>query len=96
MNLSKKGQNKLSEFLYVYGAYVTGLRFFAPAQIEFEPDDFEGAVVLTVEEAKEIIGSYIGTQWQIIKKNETSELRMKNATWLISLVDRIAQAEKEK
>ena len=55
MRYSKKGQQKLADFLYANGAYVAGLRANEPATLRFEPDDFEGVVVLTTKEAKELI-----------------------------------------
>ena len=55
MKFSKKGQQKLVDYLYAYGAYVSGLRANAPDPLVFEPDDFEGVVVLTTKEAAEIL-----------------------------------------
>lgn len=55
MRYTKKGQQKLVDFLYAYGAYVSGLRANAPDPLVFEPDDFKSVVVLTRKEAKELI-----------------------------------------
>ena len=55
MKLSKKGQQKLVDYLYAYGAYVSGLRTNAPDPLVFEPDDFKDVVVLTRKEAAEIL-----------------------------------------
>lgn len=55
MRYSKKGQQKLVDYLYAYGAYVSGLRSNAPDPLVFEPDDFKGVVLLTIKEAKELI-----------------------------------------
>lgn len=55
MKFSKKGQNKLLDFLYRYGAYCSGLRAKSPDPLEFEPNDFRGVVVLTVAEARDLI-----------------------------------------
>lgn len=54
MKMSKKGQNKIGEFLCGFQRRLAGARATALAPLEFEPDDFEGVVVLTVEEAKTI------------------------------------------
>lgn len=50
MKLSKKGYEKLFEF-FMSGKYFDATKC---DQIEFEPDDFEDRVVLTVEEAKRV------------------------------------------
>lgn len=55
MRYSKKGQNKLADYKFAYGAYVAGLRATKPASLRFEPDDFESVVVLTRKEAKELV-----------------------------------------
>jgi hypothetical protein len=52
MKLSKKGQIKIGESLCIFGRSLAGSRATALAQLAFEPDDFDGVVVLTVEEAK--------------------------------------------
>lgn len=54
MKFSKKGQNKLADYLYAYGAHVAGLRANEPAQLMFEPDDFKDVVVLPVKGVKDI------------------------------------------
>ena len=51
-------------------------------------------VWLTVNEAKEIIGTYIGTNCEIVKQHGIPELKIKNPSWLIHLLERIEQAEK--
>ncbi len=51
-------------------------------------------VRLTVEEAKEIIGTYIWTNCEIVKQHGIPELKIKNPNWLIHLLERIEQAEK--
>ena len=55
MNFSKKGQQKLADYKCAYGAYVAGLRATKPTPLRFEPDDFDGVVVLTTKEAAEIL-----------------------------------------
>lgn len=55
MRYTKKGQQKLVDYLHAYGAYVSGLRANAPDPLEFEPADFKGVVVLTTKEADEIL-----------------------------------------
>lgn len=54
MKFSKKGQIKFDQYLYEYGAYVSGLRTNAPTPLEFDSSDFKDTIRLTVEEAKEI------------------------------------------
>ena len=58
MKLSKKGQRKFDQYKFEYGAYVGNMRDIPPNSFEFEPDDFKGAVVLTVEEAKCLLQGY--------------------------------------
>ena len=63
---------------------------------ELKPEDFTGVVVLTIEEAKEIIGTYIGTNCEIVKQHGIPELKIKNPDWLIHLLERIEHAEATK
>lgn len=51
-------------------------------------------VYLTLDEAKEIIGTYIGTNCEIVKQHGIPELKIKNPNWLIHLLERIEQVEK--
>lgn len=55
MRYTKKGQQKLYDYLCAYGYYISGLRTNAPDPLVFEPDDFKGVVLLTIKEAKELI-----------------------------------------
>lgn len=55
MKLSDKGQIKIGEFLCIFGRSLAGSRATALAQLAFEPYDFKGCVVLTLEEAVEIL-----------------------------------------
>lgn len=50
-------------------------------------------VWLTLDEAKEIIGTYIGTNCEIVKQHGIPELKIKNPNWLIHLLERIEQVE---
>ena len=79
MKLSEKGKRKIPDNFY----------WFAN---EFEPDDFEGCVVLTVEEAKEILqSSYDVLSWANCGYTHTD-----NALKVQKLLkDRIEQAERE-
>ena len=54
MKLSEKGYLKIGNS--IVGWFENGVVkvTFDPDKIEFEPDDFQGVVVLTAEEAKEI------------------------------------------
>lgn len=54
MKLSKKGQIKIGESLCIFGRSLAGSRATALAQLAFEPDDFDGVVVLSVKGAKDI------------------------------------------
>ena len=96
MKLSKKGLERVSEPIL---KFVDGYYDYAIVETledhEFEPDDFQGAVILSLEEAKEIIGTYIGTNCEIVKQHGIPELKIKNPSWLIHLLERIEQAEKK-
>lgn len=67
--------------------------------IRFKPWNDEATVepkvVLTIDEAKEIIGTYIATNCEIVKQHGIPELKIKNPNWLIHLLERIEQAEGE-
>ena len=88
MKLSKKGQIKLNDFLYAYGAYVSGLRANAPDPLEFEPSDFKGCVVLSSKEARQLIDllSYAEDQRRVPYGHDTCD------EWAQLLTNRIKQA----
>lgn len=92
MKFSKKGQQKLVDFLYDYGAYVTGLRANSAGQLVFEPDDFKDVVVLPVKGAKDIASKLgylaaLTTSQEI--ENDALELQY-------LLLNRIGQSEMSK
>ena len=80
MKLSEKGVDKL------FDSQLFG-------NVEFEPDDFQGAVVLTVDEAKQIIGDYINTNAEIVRRYKIPELKIKHPKSIVLLTKRIEQAE---
>ena len=92
MRLNEKGLQKVQKLCWEnshnYRKIAEELGF-----CDFEPDDFQGVVVLTVDEAKEIIGTYIGTNCEIVKQHGIPELKIKNPNWLIHLLERIEKAE---
>lgn len=102
MKLSKKGFKKIISTCKFDDAIATyTLNFSSPDKdycfevqgTSFKSNDFEDCVMLTIEEAKEIIGTYIGTNCEIVKQHGIPELKIKNPNWLIHLLERIEQAE---
>ena len=94
MKLSNKGIEKVSRNCRNVTVLETG-DFFPPVRLEgaenltFEPDDFQGCVVLKVEEAK-VIRDRMDWLWQ----NSPGDLpRLDKKLWTI-LHQRIEQAEK--
>ena len=83
MRLSEKGYIHLNELM------IHELPFDA---YEFEPDDFQGAVVLTVEEAKDFLGWLHNSQWKHRTDLEYAEDWQRD--WIRYLKERIEQAEK--
>ena len=83
MNMSRSGQQKLSQFLFEYGSFMDGLRE-TPGTIRFNESDFEGCVILTVEEAKILL-----TMVDDFPKLSVANRLIKR------LQERIEQAEKE-
>lgn len=55
INLSRSGQQKLSQFLFDYCSFMIGLRKETTSTIGFNESDFEGCVVLTVKEARKLV-----------------------------------------
>lgn len=55
MKFSKKGRNKIGEFLCDFQRCVVSPYAKVITPLKFEPSDFEDCVVLTTKEAKELI-----------------------------------------
>ena len=55
MRYSKKGREKIGEFMYNFQRCVVSAYAKAITPLKFEPSDFEDCVVLTTEEARELI-----------------------------------------
>ena len=60
---------------------------------ELKPDDFEGAVVLTNEEAKLIISSYVDTVCELVKLLGIPELKINYPKPIALIIERIEKAE---
>ena len=92
MKLSEKGYLKIGNS--IVGWFENGVAkvTFDPDKIEFEPDDFKGVVVLTVEEAKKIERKLFAIRRNHDRKGEDNGVRSVNK--LISILrERIEQAE---
>lgn len=96
MKLSEKGENRLYNSKNVfYDDDIEGdvVALWELSKVwEFEPDDFTGAVVLTVDEAKEIFWLLFGCWYEAEDTREKE--RILNAKWRELLPNRIEQAEK--
>ena len=100
MKLTEKGLNRLVENTKrcsLDGCW--SVRPIGPAQVdalksfEFDSGDFAGAVVLTVEEAKQVIGDYTNTNAEIVRRYKIPELKIKHPKSIVLLMERIEQAE---
>ena len=69
-------------------------RDFAMRQIEFESDDFQGAVVLTVEEAKQVQQEFLDIVCEIVRVLGHYGVKYAKPASLIMLEERIEQAER--
>ena len=103
MKLSKKGFEKiLDTCLFDEDRATYTLNFSSPKkdyyfeiqETDFEPDDFQGTVILTVEEAKEILKDYVDTICCVAKQCGYHEVRIAHPESIDSLLMRIEQAEK--
>lgn len=94
MRYTKKGQQKLVDYLYAYGAYVSSLRTNAPDPLAFEPDDFESVVVLTRKEAK-VIFEIVEEAREFLWQRHRVPLAEESQKKVDDLRKRIEQAEKE-
>ena len=84
MKLSERGVRKIASHQYYFKPF---------CKLEFEPDDFQGAVVLTVDEATDI--KYHLNNLTIISGLVEDHFRSKPIYKLLNLLrDRIEQAEK--
>lgn len=93
MRYTKKGQQKLVDYLYAYGAYVSGLRTNAPDPLVFEPDDFEGVVVLTTKEAKKLQKEFVDVICDVAIASGCHEVRLPKPASFAMLEEKIAQRE---
>ena len=95
MKLSEKGENRLYGSHYVfYDDDIEGdaVALWELSKVwEFEPDDFTGAVVLTIEEAKVLLNSISVTS---TIKDDRLWNRKTISDSLTLLLNRIEQAEK--
>ena len=85
MKLSKKGMLKLKSFVLIMNNFNV-----TTEDIKFEPNDFEGAVMLTVGEAK-AIQKLIRHCYFLTNKPEIEEFAVKH-DWILKTC--IEQAEK--
>lgn len=60
---------------------------------ELKPEYFTGAVILTVEEAKEAIGDYIGVVAEVVRQRNKPEIKIKHPKSILVLTERILKAE---
>ena len=81
MRLRAKGVDKL------YDSQLFG-------NVEFEPDDFQGAVVLTVEEAEILTRCAANEFYRLIMEHGPIDLIREVEVLMYDLVKRIEQAEK--
>ena len=89
MKLSEKCKNSLKAFGVIYGV---GEALSLIDNYEFEADDFQGAVVLTVEEAKTLVNFFY-----TIKNEMPNGGCMEYCDlWGNTIKKRIEQAEKKK
>ena len=87
MRLSVKGIQKYTDHRVYYEYPIETLKF--------EPDDFEGAVVLTVEEAKQVQQEFLDIVCEIVRLVGRYGVKYEKPDSLIILEGRIEQAEKK-
>lgn len=95
MKLSKKGLERLSEPIL---KFVDGYYDYAIVETledhEFKPEDFQGAVVLTVEEAEILTRCAANEFCRLILEHAPVDLARQVEVLMYDLVKRIEQAEK--
>ena len=88
MKLSEKGAKKVFE----HAMWGDGYYDLEDAiSVNLEPDDFEGAVVLTIEEAKELALKLMSNDEFFFR--QTGEFDYYTDAWYQYLTDKIEQAE---
>lgn len=92
MNMSRSGQQKLSQFLFEYGSFMDGLRE-TPGTIRFNESDFEGCVVLTTKEAEELAAKLKDNSEFFFLQTGNFDHDTDDLYWC--LLEKIEQAEKE-
>ena len=105
MKLSKKGFEKiLDTCLFDEDRATYTLNFSSPKkdyyfeiqETDFEPDDFQGTVILTVEEAKQVQQEFLDIVCEIVRAFGYHGVKFVKPASLIMLEERIEQAEKKK
>ena len=98
MKLSEKGESRLYNSKNVfYDDDIEGdvVALWELSKVwEFEPDDFTGAVVLTVEEAKQLQEDFLGIVCELVRLVGRYGVKYEKPSSLIMLKERIEQTEK--
>lgn len=99
MKLSEKGIAKVNESMVVvrdYSPVGVPIQVIRGAnRIEFEADDFENVIVLTVNEAKEVIADYIDVVAEVVRQRNKHEIKIKHPKSILTLMEQIGQTEKK-
>ena len=90
MKLSEKCKNNLKAFGIIYGV---GEALSLIDNYEFEADDFQSIVVLTVEEAKQVQQEFLDIVCEIVRTFGYHGVKFVKPASLIMLEERIEQAE---
>lgn len=87
MKLSEKGMLKLKSFVLIMNNFNV-----TTEDIEFEPEDFTGAVVLNLHEAKAVLGAYqaLAKIYDALEVPDAVECAQESIS---TIVKRIEQAE---
>lgn len=99
MKLSEKGIAKVNESMVVvrdYSSVGVPIQVIRGAnRIEFEADDFENVIVLTVNEAKEVIADYIDVVAEVVRQRNKHEIKIKHPKSILTLMEQIGKTEKK-
>lgn len=93
MKLSEKGKENLQGFGFAFDC--DGAMALLD-DYEFEPDDFQGAVMLTVEEAKQLQEDFLDIVCEIVRLVGRYGVKYEKPDSLIILEGRIEQTEEGK
>ena len=93
MKLSEKGYLKIGNRIVGWLENGVAKVTFDPDKIEFDQDDFEGTVCLTVEEAKEIAEKLKDLSEGFFL--QTGNIDSRAIEWEICLIEKIEQAEEK-